>query len=169
MLLERTDHQSVLPEMVSGILQHCVDALLVVPLLEEILDHRRVLLPLLLVTGARLGDDAADVTDRVHQLLFDGLFQGLVGGVAQRLTTTHAGPEVCDHLLAKAVGSRADNRDLLLDGFEEPLVGLHLLLGHVILDLGLGHVGLGIVEVVLEECLRLILEAKDKRLGDVLL
>ncbi len=39
----------------------------------------------------------------------------------------------------------------------------------MILDLGLGHVGLGIVEVVLEQGLCLILEAEDEGLGDVLL
>ncbi len=75
-------NSSVLPEVIGSILQHRIDAVIIVTLLEEILDHSRVLLPLLLVTGTRLGDDAADVANRVHQLLLNGLLQRLVGGVA---------------------------------------------------------------------------------------
>src|SRR3712207_8209868 len=59
--------RSVLPEVVGGVLQDRVDAVLVVALLHEVFHHRIVLLALLVVPGARLGDDPADVADRVHQ------------------------------------------------------------------------------------------------------
>ena len=51
----------------------------------------------------------------------------------------------------------------------KPSSGLHLVAGVAVLDLGLGDVGLGVVEVVLEQRLGLLLEAVDERLGDVLL
>src|SRR5581483_8169885 len=71
--------------------------------------------------------------------------------------------------LAEAFGGRADNRDLLFDRLEEAFVGRELLLGIAIANLGLVDVGLGVVEVVLEERLGLFLVGEDERARDLFL
>src|SRR5262249_23275018 len=126
---------SVLPEVVRGVLEHDVDAARAVAGLEEVLDHRVVLLRLLLVTRPRLRDDAADVAAGGRQLVLEGLLGGLVGGVGDPLSPPAGRPQVGDALLPEAFRRRADDRDLLLDGLEESLVGLQLLLGVPVLDL----------------------------------
>ena len=124
---------------------------------------------LLLVARARLGDDAADVADRAHELLLDRLLQRLVATVRDLLAAPASRPEVGDDLLAEAVGRRADDGDLLLDGLEEPFVGLSSSLVLRSLTLRLVDVGFGVVEVVLEERLGLLLVGVHEGLGDLLL
>src|SRR6266566_3098256 len=168
---DRTDRRrrSVLPEVVGGVLEHDVHAALAIARVEEVLHHRVVLLRLLLVTRARLGDDAADVAHRRHELLLDRFLERLVGAIGDALAAAARRPEVGDHLLTEPFGGRADDRDLLLDRLQEPLVGLQLLLGVAILHPRLVDERLGVVEVVLEERLGLLLVGVDERLGDLLL
>src|SRR2546426_347085 len=94
-----------------------------------VLHDRVVLLRLLLVPRARLGDDAADVAHRRHELLLDRFLERLIGAVGDALAAAARRPEVGDHLLTEPFGRRADDRDLLLDRLQKPLVGLQLLLG----------------------------------------
>src|ERR1700732_1365114 len=61
---------SVLPEIVRRVLEYDVDARFAVAILQQVAHHRAVLLGLLLVAGARLGDDPRDIAYRGHQLLF---------------------------------------------------------------------------------------------------
>ena len=68
------------------------------------------------------GDNAADVPHRGHELLLDGLLEGLVTVVADLLTAPARGPKISDHLLSEAIGSGADDRNLLLDRLQEPLI-----------------------------------------------
>src|SRR6266404_6202679 len=168
---DRTDRRcrSVLPEVVGGVLQHDVHAALAVTRVEEVLHHRVVLLRLLLVPRARLGDDAADVAHRRHELLLDRFLERLVGAVGDALAAAARRPEVGDHLLTEPFGRRADDRDLLLDRLQKPLVGLQLLLGVAVLDSRLVDERFGVVEVVLEERLGLLLVGVYERLGDLLL
>src|SRR5206468_11330246 len=125
--------RSVLPEIVGGVLEDHVDAALAVAGIEQVLHHRIVLGVLLLVPSARLGDDPADVAHGRHELLLDRLFERLVGPVGHALAAAARGPEVRDHLLAEALRRGADDRDLLLDRLEEPLVRLQLLLRAAVL------------------------------------
>src|SRR4029077_19776377 len=104
---------SVLPEVVGRVLEHDVDAAFAVPVVQEVLHHRIVLAGLLLVTGACLRDDPADVAHRRHELLLDGLLERLVAAVADLLPAPALRPEIRDHLLAEALGGGADDRDLL--------------------------------------------------------
>src|SRR5256712_7007625 len=168
---DRTDRRrrSVLPEVVGGVLEHDVHAALAIARVEEVLHHRIVLLRLLLVPRARLGDDAADVAHRRHELLLDCFLERLVGAVGDALAATARRPEVGDDFLTEPFGRRADDRDLLLDRLEEALVGLQLLLGVAVLHPRLVDEGLGVVEVVLEERLGLLLVGVDEGLGDLLL
>src|SRR5213596_452035 len=168
---DRSDRRrrSILAEVVGGVLEHDVHAALAVTRVEEVLHHRVVLLRLLLVTRARLGDDTADVAHRRHELLLDRFLERLVGAIGDALAAAARRPEVGDHLLTEPFGGRADDRDLLLDRLQEPLVGLQLLLGVAILHPRLVDERLGVVEVVLEERLGLLLVGVDERLGDLLL
>src|SRR6266566_4248426 len=167
---DRTDRRrrSVLPEVVGGVLEHDVHAALAIARVEEVLHHRVVLLRLLLVPRARLGDDAADVAHRRHELLLDRFLERLVGAVGDALAAAARRPEVGDHLLTEPFGRRADDRDLLLDRLQKPLVGLQLLLGVAVLHPRLVDERFGVVEVVLEERLGLLLVGVDERLGDLL-
>src|SRR5438132_3378235 len=81
---DRTDRRrrSVLPEVVGGVLEHDVHAALAIARVEEVLHHRVVLLRLLLVPRARLGDDAADVAHRRHELLLDRFLHHVDEGLA---------------------------------------------------------------------------------------
>src|SRR5262245_11417925 len=160
---------SVLPEVVGGVLEHDVDAAHAVAGLEEVLNHGVVLLGLLLVAGPRLRDDPADVAHGGHQLLLDGLLQRLVGAIGNSLPAPARRPQIGDDLLPEALRRGTDDRDLLLDGLEESLVGLQLLLGVPVLDPRLVDERLGVVEVVLEERLGLLLVGEDEGLGDLLL
>src|SRR6185437_982316 len=119
----------ILPEIVGGVLEHHVDARFAVAILQQVAHHRAVLLGLLLVAGAGLGDDPRDVAHRGPQLLFDRLFERLVAAVADFLAAPRGRPQVGDHFLAETVGGRADNRDLLLDRFQEALIRRQLFLG----------------------------------------
>src|SRR6266478_3869598 len=138
---DRTDRRrrSVLPEVVGGVLEHDVHAALAIARVEEVLHHRVVLLRLLLVPRARLGDDAADVAHRRHQLLLDRFLERLVAPVADAVAPAARRPEIGDDLLAEAFRRGTDDRDLLLDRLQEALVGLQLFLGVAVLDLGLVH------------------------------
>src|SRR6266478_1128461 len=168
---DRTDRRrrSVLPEVVGGVLEHDVHAALAIARVEEVLHHRVVLLRLLLVPRARLGDNAADVAHRRHELLLDRFLERLVGTVGDALAAAARRPEVGDHLLTEPFGRRADDRDLLLDRLEEALVGLQLLLGVAVLHSRLVDERFGVIEVVLEGRLGLLLVGVDERLGDLLL
>src|SRR4029077_1496962 len=66
-----SSRHSVLPEVVGGVLEDHVHAALAVAVLQQVGDHRVVLLGLLLVAGARLRDDARDIADGGHELLLD--------------------------------------------------------------------------------------------------
>src|SRR4029077_7264707 len=143
--------RSVLPEVVRRVFEHDVHAARAIPRLEQVPDHGVVLVGLLLVARPGLRDDAADVSHRGHQLLLDGLFQRLVRAVGHAFAAPARSPEVCDDLLAEPPGGGTDAGDLLLDGLEESLVGLQLLLGIPVLDPRLVDEGLGVVEVVLEQ------------------
>src|SRR5713101_7542159 len=125
---DRTDRRrrSVLPEVVGGVLEHDVHAALAIARVEEVLHHRVVLLRLLLVPRARLGDDAADVAHRRHELLLDRFLERLVGAIGDALAAAARRPEVGDHLLTEPFGRRADDRDLLLVGVDERLGDLLL-------------------------------------------
>src|SRR5208283_232674 len=69
---------SILPQIVCRVLEHDVHARFAVAVLEQVFHHRAVLLALLLVAGARLGDDARDVADAGHQLFLDRFLERLV-------------------------------------------------------------------------------------------
>src|SRR6266498_5883133 len=85
---------SVFPQVVRRVLQDDVDAARAIAVLEQVLHHRVVLLALLLVAGAGLGDDAADVSHRRHELLLDRFLQRLVALVADPVAAAARGPEV---------------------------------------------------------------------------
>src|SRR5262249_410184 len=161
--------RSVLPEVVGRVLEHDVDTARAVAGLEQVLHHGVVLVGLLLVARPSLRDDAADVTHGGYQLLLDGLLQRLVGAIGDTFAAPARSPEVRDDFLAEPLGRGADDGDLLLDGLEESLVGLQLLLRVTVLDLRLVDEGLRVVEVVLEQRLRLLLVGVDECLRALLL
>src|SRR5208282_3756336 len=98
---------------------HDVDARFAIAVLEQVLDHRAVLVALLLVARARLRDNPRDIAHRGHQLLLDRLFERLIAAVADLLAAPRRRPQIGDYFLPEAVGGRPDNRDLFLDRFEE--------------------------------------------------
>src|SRR6266404_9718307 len=118
---DRTDRRrrSVLPEVVGGVLEHDVHAALAIARVEEVLHHRVVLLRLLLVPRARLGDDAANVAHRRHELLLDRFLERLVGAVGDALAAAARRPEVGDHLLTEPFGCSAS---LVLRSFTRVLL-----------------------------------------------
>src|SRR5581483_10478991 len=160
---------SILPEVVGGVLEHHVHAARAVAVVEQGLDHGVVFFRLLLVAHARFGNDPAQIAHRGDELFLDRFLQRLVTAVVDLFAAPVGCPEIGDHLLAKAVGRRADDRDLLLDGLHKALVGRQLFLGVAVLDLALVDVGLGVIEVVLEQRLGLLLIGIDERPGDFLL
>src|SRR5262245_36130909 len=110
--------RSVLPEVVRRVLEDDVTTAPAVAGLAEVPHHGVVLVGLLLVARAGLGDDAADVAHGGHQLLFDGLLQRLVGAIRHAFAPPAGGPQVRNDLLAEPFGGGADDGDLLLDGLE---------------------------------------------------
>src|ERR1700732_2751863 len=160
---------SVLPEIVRRVLEYDVDARFAVAILQQVAHHRAVLLGLLLVAGAGLGDDPRDVAYRGHQLLLDRFLQWLVAAIADLLAAPRGRPQVGDHFLAETVGGRADDRYLLPDRFQEALVRRQLFLGVAVAHLGLVDVSLSVVEIVLEQSLGLLLVGVDEGARDLFL
>ena len=144
----------IFPQIVRRIFENHIHATVTVPVVEEVLHHRVVLLRLLFVAHSRLGNHSAEIPDRRDQLFLDGLLQRLVAPVVDLLAPAVGRPQIGDDFLAETVGGRADDGDLLFDGFHEAFVRRQLFFGVAVFDLALVDVGFGVIEVVLEQRLR---------------
>src|SRR2546423_11030624 len=97
-----------------------------------------------------------------EDFLFNRLLQALVRGVLELPALARVRRNPNQNLLAEGVLRVLADPDLLLDGAHQLLVRLHLLFGNRVFDLLLVAVGLDVVEVVVADGARHLLERVDE-------
>src|SRR5688572_1281526 len=160
----------LLRQQCGHVVERFLRAVLVVAIfLDEALLHRRDLV-LGLVVGPRLRrHEPQYVAALLEQVLLDGLVQARVIVERELLAGLERDHRLAHHFLPERQLAGLGDLDLLLDRAQEPLVGRARIARDRILDLALVERGLDLVEVLLEQLLRFLLERREQRAVHVLL
>src|SRR3954467_1942847 len=161
---------SFLREEGGDVVQRFARAVRVVAVLvHQPLLHHRYLMARLIVGARRRGDQPQHVAPALEEILLDRVVQRrmrIEGELLAALVRAHGLPH---HLLAEGQLARLGYANLLLDRAQEALGGLALLVGDRVAQRAVVERRLDLIEILVEDLLRFLLEGDEERLVHVLL
>src|SRR5258706_5391732 len=138
-------------------------------LVDQALLHHRDLLPRLVVGAGRRAHQAQHVAALLEEILLDRVVQRRVAVERELLAALEGAHRLAHHFLAERALAGLGDADLLLDVAQEALVGLALLAGDRVAQRAVVERRLDLVEILVEQLLRLVLERDEQCLVHVLL
>src|ERR1700756_1719300 len=152
----------LLGEQRRDVAERLLGAVLVVAVFgDQALLHDRDLLTRVLVRARGRGHQPQHVAALLEQVLLDRLAHPRVARELELLARLEGHHGLADHFLTEGQLARIRHLDLLLDRAQEALVRGAALAGDGIGDLAVIERGLDLVEVLLEQLLRLLLEGGE--------
>src|SRR5829696_2829147 len=150
---------SFLRKQRGDVAQRFFGAVLVVAVfVNQTLLHHRYLLPRLIIRPRGGSDEPQHVAAFFEQILLDGLAHTGVARQFELLTGLERHHGLAHHFLPEGLLARIGHFDLLLHGAQEALVGRALLAGDRVAYLTMIQRGFDLIEIFLEQLLRLCLE-----------
>src|SRR5258708_6595912 len=160
----------LLREQRGDVTQRFLGAVLVVAVFaDEALLHHRDLLAGFVVRARRRSHQPQHVAPLLEQVLLDGLAHARVARELELLAGLERHHGLAHHFLAERQLAGVRYLDLLLDRAQETLIGRARLAGDRVGDLAVIERGLHLIEILLEQLLRLRLEGSEHRAVHVLL
>src|SRR5215831_5262418 len=154
----------LLREQCGYVAQGLLGAVLVVPVLgDETLLHHGDLLPGVLIGPGGRGHEPQHVAALLEQVLLDRLAHARMARELEFLALLEGHHGLAHHFLAEGELARIRHLDLLLDRAQEALVRRTALPRDGVGDLAMIERGLDLVQVLLEQLLRLLLEGGEHR------
>src|SRR5882672_4126385 len=135
---------------------------------QAFLHHRDLLAGLVVRAGSR-AHQAQHVAPALEEVLLDRVVQGRVRVERELLAALVGAHRLAHHFLAERELARLGDADLLLHRAQEALVGLALLAGDRVAQGAVVERRFDLVEVLVEQLLRFLLEGDEQGLMDVFL
>src|SRR4051812_5288 len=135
---------------------------------QALLDHGD-LLPRVVIRTSRRGDESQDVAPALEKVLLDRVVQRSVRVEREFLAALVRAHRLAHYFLAEGELAGLGDADFLFHRAQEPLVGLALLVGDRVAHRAVVELRLDLVQILVEQLLRFLLEGHEERLVDVFL